>query len=118
MINSFLQRDAGGAKDGPVVGFLNEGDEPNLLLVPIAIEALDAFGVVTYPTMAASPAGEIGRYYQLAPAIQFMSSGFVWHSDQETDATISPEGLAAVTRAYTKIVVESNKVDLAALRAK
>ena len=85
-------------------------------LAPIAMKALDSFGVMTYPQASARPAGEIGRYFQLAPAIQFMSSGFVWHSDQENDASISPDGLAAVTRAYTKIMVESNKVDLAAMR--
>jgi hypothetical protein len=85
-------------------------------LAPIAIDALDSFGVATYPQMSASPAGEIGRYYRLAPAIQFMSSGFVWHSDQESDSTISAEGLAAVTRAYAKIMAETGKVDLAALR--
>jgi hypothetical protein len=85
-------------------------------LAPIAMAALDAFGVATYPQMSARPAGEIGRYFQLAPAIQFMSSGFVWHSDQETDDTISAEGLAAVTRAYAKIMADTGKVDLAVLR--
>ena len=70
----------------------------------------------TYPDSAASPAGEIGRYYQFAPAVQVMSSGFVWHSDQETAQTISATGLAAVTRAYAKIMFDSNAVDLKELR--
>ena len=85
-------------------------------LAAISMAALDAFGVATYPQMSARPAGEIGRYFQLAPAVQFMSSGFVWHSDQETDDTISAAGLAAVTRAYAKIMADTNKVDLKDLR--
>ena len=53
-------------------------------LSEIVIKALDAFEVPTYPQSAPTPAGEIGRYYQFAPALQVMTSGFVWHSDQET----------------------------------
>jgi len=45
-----------------------------------------------------------------------MSSGFVWHSDQETAQTISATGLAAVTRAYAKIMFDTNPVDLKELR--
>ena len=85
-------------------------------LADITMKALDAFGVPTYPDSAATPAGEIGRYYQLAPAVQVMSTGYVWHSDQETAATISANGLAAVTRAYAKIMADTNAVPLAELR--
>jgi hypothetical protein len=82
----------------------------------IVINALDAFGVATYPEPAATPAGEIGRYYQLAPSMQVMSTGYVWHSDQETAETISANGLAAVTRAYAKVIADSNNVPLVELR--
>jgi hypothetical protein len=85
-------------------------------LADIVVKALDAFGVSTYPQSSPTPAGEIGRYYQLAPAAQVMSSGFVWHSDQETAETISASGLAAVTRAYAKIMADSNALDLKDLR--
>jgi hypothetical protein len=85
-------------------------------LAAISMAALDEFGVATYPRMSATPAGEIGRYFRLAPAVQFMSSGFVWHSDQETDDTISAAGLAAVTRAYAKIMADTNKLELKDLR--
>jgi hypothetical protein len=87
-------------------------------LADITVKALDAFGVPTYPDSAATPAGEIGRYYQLAPSVQVMSTGYVWHSDQETAATISANGLGAVTRAYAKIMADTNAVPLAELRAK
>jgi hypothetical protein len=45
-----------------------------------------------------------------------MSTAFVWHSDGETPETISTTGLEAVTRAYTKIIVDSNAVDIKELR--
>jgi len=86
-------------------------------LSEITIRALDAFGVPTYPESAPTPAGEIGRYYQFAPAVQVMSSGFVWHSDEETAQTISATGLAAVTRAYAKIMADTNAIELKDLRA-
>jgi len=82
----------------------------------IVAKAMDAFGVVTYSQSAGSPAGEIGRYHQYAPAMQIMTSGFVWHSNEETAASISPAGLAAITRAYAKTIVDSNAVTLAELR--
>ena len=85
-------------------------------LSDIVVKALDAFEVPTYPQSAASPAGEIGRYYQFAPALQVMTSGFVWHSDQETAETISSAGLAAITRAYAKVMTDVNAVELKDLR--
>jgi hypothetical protein len=85
-------------------------------LAAIVMEALDAFGVATVPESAARPAGEIGRYFQFAPSMQVMSTAFVWHSDGETPETISTTGLEAVTRAYAKIVVDSNAVDIKELR--
>ena len=80
------------------------------------MNALDAFGVSTYPEASARPAGEIGRYFQHAPSVQVMSTAFVWHSDGETPETISTTGLEAVTRAYAKIIVDSNTVDIKELR--
>lgn len=90
-------------------------------LADIAARALDAFGVPTYPESAATPAGEIGRYFHLAPSIQVMTAaggGFVWHSDGETADTISATGIAAVTRAYAKIIVDTMTVPLAELRTR
>jgi hypothetical protein len=47
-----------------------------------------------------------------------LTAGYVWYSDQETAATISANGLAAVTRAYAKIMADTNAVSLEELRAK
>ncbi len=85
-------------------------------LSDVVLNALDAFEIPTYPQSGASPAGEIGRYHQFAPALQIMTGGYTWHSDQETDAAISPAGLTAVTRAYAKVIAETNGLDLRDLR--
>jgi hypothetical protein len=85
-------------------------------LAEITMKALDAFGVPTYPQIAGSAAGEISRYQTFAPSLQVMSSGFVWHSDGETAETISATGLAAVTRAYAKVVDDVNAISLKELR--
>jgi hypothetical protein len=85
-------------------------------LAGIVAKALDTFGVVTYAQSAGSPAGEIGRYHQYAPAMQIMTSGFVWHSNEETAASISPSGLVAITRTYAKVIVDSNALSLQDLR--
>jgi len=88
------------------------GDRLSQLLV----QALDAFGVPTYPQSSGTPAGEIGRYFQFAPSVQVMSSGYVWHSDRETSETISATLLGGVTRAYAKVMADVDKIDLQTLR--
>ena len=105
------------ANDAAVSTWFAGGDR----LADIAAKALDAFGVPTYPDSAATPAGEIGRYFHLAPSIQVMTAaggGFVWHSDGETAETISATGIAAVTRAYAKIIADTMTVPLAELRTR
>jgi hypothetical protein len=86
-------------------------------LSEILVRALDAFGVPTYPQSSATPAGEIGRYFQLAPSVQVMSSGYVWHSDRETSETISATLLGATTRAYAKVMAAADRLELCCNRA-
>jgi len=85
-------------------------------LADIVSKAMDAFGVPSFPDSSPSPPGEIGRYYHLAPSVEIINSGFVWHSDKETPETISATGLAAVTRTYAKVIVDTNALDLKDLR--
>lgn len=86
-------------------------------LAQVLVKAMDAFGVATYPDSAATPAGEIGRYFRFAPSMQLLSDGYVWHSDQETADTISATGLAAVARTYAKVVADTDAVPLTQMRA-
>ncbi len=81
-------------------------------LEDIVMKAYTAFGVPTFEIPARTPAGEIGRIYQFAPAIQLIDTGLYWHSDHETADIIPPTGLEATTRAYAKIIREIDAVDL------
>jgi len=85
-------------------------------LADITVRAMDAFGVPSFPQSAPSPPGEIGRYYRFAPSIQIINGGYVWHSDQETAETISGTGLAAVTRAYAKVIADTDTINLRDMR--
>jgi hypothetical protein len=87
-------------------------------LADIAVNAMNAFGVPTGPQSSGSPPGEIGRYYQFAPSVEIINGGYVWHSDHEVSETISPIGLAAVTRTYAKILADAGSVTIAELRGK
>jgi hypothetical protein len=78
----------------------------------IVVKAYDSFGVATYDVPERTAGGEIGRYYQYAPSLQVIDTGLYWHSDHETAEIIPPTELAAVTRAYAKIISEVNTVDL------
>ena len=77
---------------------------------------MDAFGVPTFTQSAPSPPGEIGRYYRFAPSVEIINSGYVWHSDEETDDTISAGGLAAVTRTYAKTIADTDRIPLEDMR--
>ena len=85
-------------------------------LAQILVRAMDAFGVATYPDSAATPAGEIGRYFRFAPSMQLLSDGYVWHSDQETADTISATGLGAVARTYAKVIADTDAIPLSQMR--
>jgi hypothetical protein len=85
-------------------------------LADVTVRAMDAFGVPSFPQSSPSPPGEIGRYYRFAPSVQIINGGYVWHSDQETADTISGTGLAAVTRAYARVIADTDRIDLRDMR--
>jgi len=78
----------------------------------IVAKAYETFEVKLLDGRAASAAGEIGRIQNLAPSMQLIDTGLYWHSDRETADIIPESGLAAVTRAYAKIVTDINAVEL------
>jgi hypothetical protein len=86
-------------------------------LADLTVRAMDAFGVPSFPQSSPSPPGEIGRYYRYAPSVQIINGGYVWHSDQETAETISASGLAGVTRAYAKVIADTDRIELKEMRA-
>jgi peptidase M28-like protein len=85
-------------------------------LEAIALAAYRAFGVPIYDRGERSAAGEIGRIQTLAPSLQLIDTGLYWHSDHETPDIIPADALANVTRAFAKIIVDTDSVPIAELR--
>jgi len=81
-------------------------------LADIVKNAYASFGVPTYSTPEANAAGEMGRYQNSAPSIQVIDTGLYWHSDFETPEIIPAPALAAITRAYAKIITDVNGVSI------
>ena len=81
-------------------------------LEKIVTDAYDTFGVSLMEQRSASAAGEIGRIQNLAPSMQLIDTGLYWHSDHETPEIIPASGLAAVTRAYARIITDIDTVPL------
>ena len=81
-------------------------------LAAIVVKAFDDFGVATYEIPARTAAGEMGRYQTLAPSMQVIDTGYYWHSDHETPDIIPPTALAAITRAYAKIIDGVNRLEI------
>ena len=92
----------------PVMWYV--GGSPRL--EQIVMKAYGEFGVATYAEPEQRPGGEMGRYFQYAPSLQVIDTGLYWHSDHETSDLIPAPGLAAITRAYAKIISDVNAVDL------
>ena len=81
-------------------------------LEQIVAKAYETFGVKLYERGERNAAGEIGRIQNLAPSMQLIDTGLYWHSDHETSDIIPESGLAAVTRAYAKIIADINAAEL------
>jgi len=81
-------------------------------LEQIAVRAYDMFGVATYAEPEPTAGGEMAPYYLLAPSLQLIEGNLYWHTDRETADYVPPTGLAASTRAYSKIISDVNQLDL------
>src|SRR5262249_16299005 len=82
------------------------------LLKQIVSAALREFTVPLYSEPDPDAGGEIGPYFRYAPSLQVIGGRFYWHSDRETSDVIPAGGLAAITRAYAKIIDDVNRIDL------
>ena len=86
-------------------------------LAEVAMGAYRDFGVATYEEPERGAGGEMRPFYLHAPSLQLLQGGIYFHSDHDVDDTVTRTGLAAVTRAYAKIIDQINKLELEDLRA-
>jgi len=96
------------AVESPLAWYIGGGPA----LEKIVTGAYDTFGVKLMERRSANAAGEIGRIQNLAPSMQLIDTGLYWHSDHETPDIIPASGIAAVTRAYAKIIADIDTVPL------
>jgi Peptidase family M28 len=102
---------------GPVIREANQTDGftwyvgGSDTLAKIVTGAYRDFGVATYAHPERNAGGEMGPFFKFAPSIQVLQGGIFFHSDQDTADKVTRTGLAAITRAYAKIIDAVNKVD-------
>jgi hypothetical protein len=102
---------------GPVIRKANAANafwwslEGGQKLQAIVLGAFRTFGVATYAEPEpGSPPGANGDYGRAA-TIGLVDAGIFYHTEGETAVTIPPYGLEASTRAFAKIIDETNKLD-------
>ena len=83
-------------------------------LLEIASRSFDEFGIPRWAQMRGL-GGEVSRIETLVPSVNLMHAGVLLHSNAETAEAIPAAGLAATARAYAKIIVEANRLDLSDL---
>ena len=86
-------------------------------LVDIVLDAYRTFGVGIVGDMDPGASGEMGAIARLTPSVQLIHSPEIKHTDQDIPEIVPAVGLESVGRAFAKIIAETNKIDLAALKA-
>jgi hypothetical protein len=107
---------------GPVIRKANAANafwwslEGSPKLQAVVLNAFRTFGVATYAEPeTGSPPGATGDYGDIA-TVGLVDAGMFYHTEGETEDTIPPFGLEASTRAFAKIVDESGKIEITALK--
>lgn len=77
----------------------------------IAQKAFLEFGVNLVAEMDPNASGDMGHIERDAPSIQVIDSPELKHTDWDIPERVPDAGLAAVARAYAKIIDEVNKLD-------
>jgi hypothetical protein len=79
-------------------------------LMDIAQQAFLEFGVNLVAEMDPNASGDMGHIERDAPSIQVIDSPEIKHTDWDVPERVPDAGLAAVARAYAKIIDEVNKL--------
>ena len=80
-------------------------------LLDITLKAFQEFGVSLVAEMDPNASGDMGHIERDAPSIQVIDSPEIKHTDADIAERVPDAGLAAVARAYAKIIDEVNRVD-------
>jgi Zn-dependent M28 family amino/carboxypeptidase len=84
-------------------------------LATIALSAFRLFGVTIYDTMDPSTTADMAVMDRDVPSIQLIESAVYYHTDHDTVAVVPAPGLAAVARAYAKIIDQVNALPMSAM---
>src|SRR5579872_7178692 len=80
-------------------------------LMDITLKTFQEFGVSLVAEMDPNAFGDMGHIERDAPSIQVIDSPEIKHTDADIADRVPDAELAAVARAYAKIIDEVNKVD-------
>jgi hypothetical protein len=81
-------------------------------LTQIVLDAYKTFGVNVVGDMDPTATGEMGAIFRLRPSLQIIRSPENKHTDADVPEAVPAVGLAAVGRAFAKIVDEANRLDM------
>ena len=83
-------------------------------LARILVDDFKLFGVALYelPSTRYGVAGDLVKLVDDAPGIEVIESNAFYHSDLDKPDIVPAAGLESITRAYTKIIDDINKLDL------
>ncbi|MGE0359818.1 MAG: M28 family peptidase [Vicinamibacterales bacterium] len=81
-------------------------------LAALSLNAYKTFGVSIMHRMEPAASGDMGQVWRDAPSIMSIVSSDFYHSDRDTPEVIPAASLEQLTRAYAKIIDETNKLDL------
>jgi Zn-dependent M28 family amino/carboxypeptidase len=84
-------------------------------LATVALNAYRLFGVTIYDTMDPTTTADMAALDRDVPSIQLIESAVYYHTDHDTTVVVPASGLAAVARAYAKIIDQVNTLGRSAL---
>jgi hypothetical protein len=84
-------------------------------LATMVLNAYRLFGVTIYDTMDPTTTADMAVMDRDVPSIQLIESAVYYHTDHDTVTVVPAPGLAAVARAYAKIIDQVNTLPLSAL---
>jgi len=84
-------------------------------LARIVLNSYKMFGVTIYDDMDATTTGDMSHIDRDAPSVQLIESALYYHTSADTPDYVPNPGMAAVARAYAKVIDDVNALDRAAL---